>query len=841
MSWWDFYKLFYYSFQKDPLDKKNKGQRLSGAGVTQPDAIPDIRNQDGSYWGSGGRGVIRLRDTNDFIDLSTITNRQNRLKEYERLRNVPEIEQVMTIFADNACVAGSTIIRTPYYGDRTIEWLEKHKKKEEFLVYCWDFTKQDYTLGWAYDPRIVKRAKTIKVKFDDGTEEIVTPDHRVLLRNQQWIEAGNLRFGMELMPFYKVQANHELTNLHTKQFPRIFTFNDGWKHERQFIDEWNTNKKDRRLEAVNRACKMLSNGLTIKETSKLMGHDVKTIRSWLKKEGFTVDELRALGKKPNKRRVVGVEEWNEMDVYDLSVKGHANFAGQSIIFHNCQKGENGHVFDVMCKNEEIKKELEWLFFNRKMLNCDRLMWDWFKTLFISGDKFFELCIDPEMPSDGVAKIQDLPSESMYRIETTKGKLVEFQQGAEGPDYESLTRAPVAQATDPELQQSKAIRFTPEQIVHIRIGDNRKTFYPYGQSLIEPARGPAHQLRLMEDAMLVYRLTRAPERRVFYIDVAHLPPYKAEAFMDRLKDQLRKKKVSNRVGEGASGMDEKWHAPAADEDFWIPIRPSSNTRIETLPGAQNLGEIDDAVYFRNKLFTALNFPKNYFNNEDPQATRITLSAQDVRFAQLVERLQSCMADGIYEIAHRHLQLMGYPEKTYEDLQIKMTPPSDWRELTKQEAFANRINNATALASSFIFPMYDVLTKIMKCGDEEAQAILARMNLQKLQDLRLQIFAQNPQLLGIGVPGQGETEMGAEPGGPSPMLGPTPPPGGPPDMGGGGAPPPGMPPEAPSFKTEPSQGGGQVIPIPEPSEDDIQKYDLELQSYDMEIDREEPFNY
>jgi hypothetical protein len=88
----------------------------------------------------------------------------------------------------------------------------------------------------------------------------------------------------------------------------------------------------------------------------------------------------------------------------------------------------------------------------------------------------------------------------------------------------------------------------------------------------------------------------------------------------------------------------------------------------------LGEIDDTVYFRNKLFTALNFPKNYFNNEDTQSTRIALSAQDIKFARMIERLQSHMEDAFWDVCDRHLKLLGYPEETYEDLTIKMTPPS-----------------------------------------------------------------------------------------------------------------------------------------------------------------------
>mgnify|MGYP006908344611 CR=1 FL=1 len=134
MPWWDFFKLFTYAFEDDPLSKKAMMQQATGAGTSQPGAVPNIRG-DGSFWG-GSRGLVQLRDSNDFIDLSTVTNRQSRYKEYERLRNVAEIEQAMTVFADESCISGDTKIATPFYGYKTIRWLTKYKKDEPFLVYC---------------------------------------------------------------------------------------------------------------------------------------------------------------------------------------------------------------------------------------------------------------------------------------------------------------------------------------------------------------------------------------------------------------------------------------------------------------------------------------------------------------------------------------------------------------------------------------------------------------------------------------------------------------------------------------------------------------------------------
>lgn len=869
MAWWDFFKVFTYAFTEDPLSRRSR-RDWTGAGTSQPEAVPDGRvNQDGSF--GGGSGAIRLRDTNDFVDLSTVTNRIHRYKEYERLRNMAEIEMAMTVFADEACFSGDTKVATPH-GYRTLKELAE-TEKDRFLVYCYDFDKRDYTLGWAFNPRKTKTAKTVRVILDDGHQFICTPDHRILLSNCKWKEAGLLTEGDELMPFYRIPARQDLTEQKTNQFPRIYTNLKGWVHERQFVDEWTTGQPRKDLEQVNRYCRMIAEGLSCRQIQKMTGCRLETLQNQIERAGFSNKELKWLGAKNKSRRVLNVHPHEEMDVYDLSVEKHKNFATEWGIAHNCQKDDDGRVLTVNTKNEAVKEELEFLLFHRKMLNFDaKKLWNVAKQLFIMGDFFWEIVINPDNPKEGILNLMPLPPETMYRIETTKGRLVEFQQGKEGPDFQSLARVEVTQATDADLQQATAIRFAPEQIVHVKIGDDRKTFYPYGVSLIEAARGPAHQLRLMEDAMVVYRLTRAPERRVFYIDVQQLPPYKAEAFIERMKDQFKKKKVPNRGSmPGASSVEERWHAPAADEDYWIPIRPNANTRVETLPGAQNLGEIDDTVYFRNKLFTALNFPRNYFNNEDTQSTRIALSAQDIKFARMIERLQSHIEDAFWEICDRHLKLLGYPEEAYDDLQIKLTAPSDWRELTRAEVITNRLNNAANLKGSQLMSDFDIMTKWLKYPEEEAKKMLARLKIQKLEDLKLQIIAQNPTLLGVGLPGPSETEMGTEPGGPSPMLGPDGAAGGPPAGGPPGAPPGGpmagpggAPPGGPqgmrkymgTGNDDQQQGGdpmgGAPVPggpqqgppapnsgaaLPDPSDEDIRKFDLEIKDFEKEMDEEE----
>jgi len=825
--WSDIFKTFTYAFSADPLSRKLEPKELVGAGIISPDSIPSI-SPDGSYWNGQDNRLIRLRETQDFIDLSTVSNRISRYKEYERLRAVPEVETCLTIFSDEACVSGNTKVATPF-GFKTIKSLTEDNSEDKFLVYCYDFQKKDYTLGWGHHPRKTKTAETVELIFDNGGKLECTEDHKVLLRTGEWIQAGDIKVGDDLMPFYREKPDTEHNSLISGQFPRVFTFNNGWVTERQLVDEWRAGKSIQKYERINFYARLINQGLNMDQMLSMIDETWVTVKERLKRFGFTYKELKNLAKsRTDHRKVIGKFKGPMQDVYDLTVDGHHNFATDQTIVHNCQKDEHGNVLKIEASNDDVRKEVEFLLMSRQMLNFNKRIWSDFKSLMVYGDLFYELITSLDSPSDGILKIQRLPPESIYRIETTKGKVIEFQQSKEGPDYQSLVRAPVTVATDQEIQMATAIRFAPEQIAHIRINEDRRQFYPYGSSIIEPARGPAYQLRLMEDSMLTYRLARAPERRVFYIDVGQLPGFKAEAFIERMKDQFRKKKVSlNQNGfGGSSSVEERYQPPAVEEDYWIPTRPNSNTKIETLPGAQNLGEIDDAIYFRLKLLTALNFPKNYLNVDDPAQTKITLSSQDVKFARTVERYQSSLEDGIFEIAQRHLHMRGFPPETYDDLKIQMTPPSEWRELSRAEIVNNRIQNVTSLKSAGLISDFDLLRNWMHYTEEETKDILARSKLQKLEDARLQVLQQNPQLLGVGIPSQEDEEVGASEEGPNKQLevpSEAPPEGAPPAMGGAETP-------------QPSAPSTSVEPLPEPSEEDIEKYDLSIQDYASEEDME-----
>jgi intein/homing endonuclease len=499
--WSDVFNIFTYSSEPDPLSRVKDTQRFQPVGITQPDAL---------NYETGG-GLANLRQTTEFIDTTTLTSRPMRYKEYQRLRNVPEIEMAMQGIADEACIAGDTKIATPF-GFITIKELVETKAGERFLVYCFDFEKNDYTLGWAYNPRVVREAETVTVILDNGSKFTVTADHRILKSDGTWIEAGKLKYYDELMPFYRLPANFYLTKQKHSQYSRIFSFQKGWIHERQFINDWKTGKVEESYEKYNKASKMIGNGVPVRTIQKIMDHDWNTIQNWFKREGFSHKEIKVLYKNENKRRVIGIEPGPKQEVYDLSVDKHQCFATDSVIMHNCQKDENGNILKINVQNREIKEELEFVLFHRKMFNLNRTAPVWFKNLIINGDLFLEMVINEDNPKDGFYRAVSLPPEQIFRIETIKGRLLEFQQAKDAPDIKAAIAGTEGQANVDE-KQTNVIRFHPGQLIHIRIGDDRQTFYPYGQSLIEPARGPAHSLRLMEDAMLVYRLCLTEDARV----------------------------------------------------------------------------------------------------------------------------------------------------------------------------------------------------------------------------------------------------------------------------------------------------------------------------------------
>ena len=414
-----------------------------------------------------------------------------------------------------------------------------------------------------------------------------------------------------------------------------------------------------------------------------------------------------------------------------------------------QENIDGTPWDIVTDDEMVKNEVANMFDQTNMV---RYLWDISRNVVKYGDMFIETIIDLNNAKRGIQRIKILNPTFIYRVEDEFGYLKRFlQEVPKKSDWTSYG------SIGPVLDDSRMISLDPGQIVHFRLHTSDPTHYPYGKSVAAAARVTYKSLKMMEDAMLIYRLVRAPERRIFYIDTGSLPASKAEMHIKKQMDKFKKNKNYNRQ---TGNIEENYNALAADEDFYIAVNGrGSGTKIDTLPGAENLGEVDDVKYFRDKLLAAMKIPKDYIVEKDNTPERKANLAQlDVKFARVITRIQKSIEIGLETLAKRHLMLKGFPNTLINDLRIKLPAPSDMalkRQLDTDEQKARVVQAVKGLG---IFPMEKIYKDYYQLSDEEIQSM--KDGLEKDQ--------QDPV---FGAMAQG-------PGGPPPPGGALPPPGEPP---------------------------------------------------------------
>jgi len=333
-------------------------------------------------------------------------------------------------------------------------------------------------------------------------------------------------------------------------------------------------------------------------------------------------------------------------------------AALNIIRDECiTRGEKGKILDIFSENERVKTVLEDLFFNR--IDIDFALKLWIRDLLKYGAFFLHLHLDKD---EGIYDVMALPSEEIHREEGYEGRTdnVRFRWETTG-DY-----------------------FEDWQVAHFRLlEDTRKL--PYGRSMLDPARKLWKQLQLAEDSMLVYRITRAPERRVFYIDVGNLEHADVAQFVQQFQIQLKKQPI---VDQKTGNMNLKYNPMNVTEDYFIPMRADRSSRIETLPGASNLGDIQDIEYLQNKLFASLQVPKNYLNYGESLPGGSTLSQQDLRFARTINTIQQAVLAELKRIANIHLYFNGFKDEI-DNFTLTLTNPSTQQELLKLETMKARL--------------------------------------------------------------------------------------------------------------------------------------------------------
>jgi hypothetical protein len=330
--------------------------------------------------------------------------------------------------------------------------------------------------------------------------------------------------------------------------------------------------------------------------------------------------------------------------------------------------ENGYILQIFSESKRIKSVLTDLFNNVLDINTNLAMWT--RNTCKYGDNFVYLKLDPEK---GIVGCMQLPNIEVERVE----------RGMKGKS--NLDNGESDQKALAFNWKNKDMSFNTWEIAHFRLlGDDRKL--PYGTSMLEKARRIWKQLLLSEDAMLIYRTSRAPERRMFKVFVGNMDDKDVEAYVQRVANKFKRDQV---VDHKTGNVDMRFNQMAVDQDYFIPVRDASAPDpITTLPGATNLSEIADIEYIQKKLLTALRVPKAFLGFEEVVGDGKNLSLQDIRFARTIHRIQKSMLSELNKVAIIHLFLLGF-EDELSNFTLTLSNPSTQADLLKIDVWKEKI--------------------------------------------------------------------------------------------------------------------------------------------------------
>jgi hypothetical protein len=371
------------------------------------------------------------------------------------------------------------------------------------------------------------------------------------------------------------------------------------------------------------------------------------------------------------------------------------------------KNDMGEVLQIRSANEDIQKILYNLFYD--ILNIEFNLWSWTRQMCKYGDFFLKLEIAEKF---GVYNV--IPY-TAYHISREEGYNPENPADVRflySPD--GLANPSSGMYTMPNQQkQNGGIHFDNYEMAHFRLLADTN-YLPYGRAYLEPARKLFKQYTLMEDAMLIHRIARAPEKRIHYINVGSIPPNEVDAFMQKtITNMKRTPYIDQKTGE----YNLKYNMQNMMEDFYIPVRGNdTSTRIDTTKGLDYDG-IRDVEYLREKLFAALKVPKAFMGYEEDIEGKATLAAEDIRFARTVERIQRIMLSELNKIALVHLYTQGYTDESLTNFEITLTTPSIIFEQEKVELLKSKAELSSTLLEQKIIPTDWIYDNIYNLSEDQ----------------------------------------------------------------------------------------------------------------------------
>ena len=350
----------------------------------------------------------------------------------------------------------------------------------------------------------------------------------------------------------------------------------------------------------------------------------------------------------------------------------------------------GEILKVKSENTKVQKILHNLYYD--VINIEFNLWSWIRNMTKYGDFYLQLDI---VDKYGVVNVKPISAYEITRLEDhdpANSQLIQFEIASEKK----------------EMKENY-------EVAHFRVLSDTN-FLPYGRSMLENGRKIFKQLTLMEDAMLIHRIMRAPEKRVFKIDVGNIPPREVEQFMQRIINKMKKTPV---IDQNTGEYNLKYNVESVTEDYFLPVRGGdSGTEIDTLPGLSNNDQIDDIEYLRNKLMASLRIPKAFLGYEEGlSGGKATLAAEDVRFARTIERLQKIIVSELTKIGIVHLYSQGFDDSDLIDFSLELQNPSMIHEQEKLELMTQQVEVAERAIDTKLFSRKWLYDNIFDFSDEE----------------------------------------------------------------------------------------------------------------------------
>lgn len=389
------------------------------------------------------------------------------------------------------------------------------------------------------------------------------------------------------------------------------------------------------------------------------------------------------------------------------------------------ENDEGEILGISSSDENIQRILYNLFYD--VLNIEFNLWTWIRNMCKHGDFFLKLEIAEEF---GVYNVIPYTVYFMSRHEglnEDNPSEIKFELNLDG-----TAASPKSLTYTATKQKNETIQyFDNYEIAHFRlIADTNHL--PYGRSYLEPARKVYKELVMMEDAMLLHRIMRAPEKRMFYINVGHIAPNEVEQYME---DTVRELKKTPHVNPDTGDYNLRFNIQNMMEDFYLPVRGGdTSTRIETTKGLEYDG-IKDVEYLLQKMFAALKVPKAYFGYEGDLSGKATLAAEDIRFARTVQRIQKIVEAQLTRIAVIHLRAQGFKGESLVNFEISLTNPSIIFEQEKVALLKEKVDLAVQMMDTKLFPTDYIYEKLFDKSETDYTQFRRLVVEDKKREFRL----------------------------------------------------------------------------------------------------------